>query len=261
MSEATIFTPFGRRAARLTSSDLLLALEEEEQKEELFREVDSLAAFVIRRSLKGEVTVIVERTLDREDVVFTGLDSRQEELLKNIYSLEQQHSRGTWFLPEKATLKTGLANLPAIFSKYPRFAHQICAEASARVIFAESPAGVFVWAFLEPLLYQLFLPLEIRASWSGLKSREEHVSAWSEVDRLIAALGLKLDEQLAVMRYGGNWGRLSSEEQIEAKQNLLATIANQASDAIAKRFRAFCCLDLISRYLGLWTARRHEGGL
>jgi hypothetical protein len=248
MSEATISEPFGRRAARLTSSELLLALEEEEGKNEFFGQVDSLAAFAIGRTLRGEAAVIVEGARDKEHVVIAGLDPRQEKALANIYSVEQQHLRGAWFLPEKTTLKTGLANLPIIFSKYPRFAHHISAEGSARVIFAENPAAVFTWAILEPLFNHLFLPLEMRASWSGLKSREEHLSAWAEVDKLVAALGLKLDDELAVMRYGAGWGHLSSDDQIKAKEKLLASIANQATDAIAKRFRAFCCLDLIAHY-------------
>jgi hypothetical protein len=68
---------------------------------------------------------------------------------------------------------------------------------------------------------------------------------------------LKLDNELAVMRYGAGWGRLSSDDQIKAKQNLLASIASQATHAVAKRFRAFCCLDLIANYY----ARAQDGRL
>jgi hypothetical protein len=251
MSEATIFQPFGRRAVTLRSPDPLLALEKEERRTGFFAQVDYLAAFAIGRTLKGEIAITVERALHEATVVINGLESDQKQFLANVFSVGELQSRGAWFLPERATLRTGLADLPAIFSRYPRFAHHICDQQSAKVIFAENPAAVFVWAYLEPFFHYLFLPLEMRASWSGLKSREEHLSAWAEFDKLIAALGLALKDELAVMRYGGGWGRLSRDGQIKVKQNFLASIADQTTDLIPKRFRAFCCLDLITHYYSM----------
>jgi hypothetical protein len=248
MSKPTISEPFGRRAARLSSPHGLLALELEEGKGNLFDQIDGLNAFVSCRALRGEAEVIVERSSEGDHLSIKDLNPIQTQILENIYAVQHQHSRGTWFLPEKATLKAGLVNLPSIFRKYPRFGHHIVADGTARVVFAESPAAVFIWAVLEPLFYNLFLPLEMRANWSGLKSREEHLSAWAEVDRLVAALGLKLDSELAAMRYGAGWGRLSSKAQTQAKQNLISSIADQTTEALARRFRAFCCLDLVMHY-------------
>ncbi|MCL2384872.1 MAG: hypothetical protein FWC84_03475 [Alphaproteobacteria bacterium] len=260
MSEAEVSEPFGRQVTDLTSAELLLALEDREQKTELFSAIDPLAAVAIGRALKREIALLVERrrtyrnaqprssSSNKVNVVIAGLDSHQEQILADIYSVEQQQLRGAWFLPQKATLKVGLVNLSAIFLQYPRYAHGISDEQSTKVVFAENPAAVFAWTVLEPLCARLFLPLEIRADRSGLKGRDEHLSAWEEIDRLVAALGFRLNDELAVMRYGGGWKHLSSEEKIAAKQTLLASIANQATESTAKRFRAFCCLDLIINY-------------
>jgi hypothetical protein len=249
MSEIRTTEPFGRRAvADLSSPDLLLALERREQKSEFFRQVDCLAALTIGRALKREIVITVEGRLRKANIAIAGLLAHEQELLMNIYSVEQQQLRGAWFLPEKATLKAGLANLSAMFLQYPRFAHRISAEQSGMVVFAENPAALFVWSILEPFFCRLFLPLEIRAEWSGIKTREELLSAWAEIDQFVAALGLQLEHEFAVMRYGGGWGRLASNDQLKAKQKLLASIAEQTTESTIKRFRAFCCLDFLAHY-------------
>src|SRR6516162_2005715 len=105
MSKPTISEPFGRRAARLSSPHGLLALELEEGKGNLFDQIDGLNAFVSCRALRGEAEVIVERSSEGDHVSIKDLNPIQTEILENIYAVQHQHSRGTWFLPEKATLK------------------------------------------------------------------------------------------------------------------------------------------------------------
>jgi len=57
------------------------------------------------------------------------------------------------------------------------------------------------------------------------------------------------------MRYGGGWGRLSSQEQLQFKQAFLTSIAAQATEEIARRYRAHCCINLIQTYY----AKAHGG--
>ena len=61
-------------------------------------------------------------------------------------------------------------------------------------------------------------------------------------------LGLDVGDKLAVMRYGGGWGRLRAGEQLDAKQGLLAAIAAQATGVMVCRYRAYRCIPLIARY-------------
>jgi hypothetical protein len=177
-----------------------------------------------------------------------GLDRRNETALKDIFSIEHQHSRGAWFLPEKVSIKTGLVNLPSTFAKYPRFATGLAWEERARVLLADSPAAVFLHVAVEPLFEQLFQPFELRGRIAGAKSREDQIAAWESVDELISALGLDLEKELVVMRYGGGWSRLRAAEQVEAKQRLLQALSVQANEQLAARYRAYLLLSLIDRY-------------
>jgi len=187
-------------------------------------------------------------TIEKSEIVILELDASKQRLLDDWFSVEHQHSKGAWFLPEKASLKTGLANLPATFKSHPRFAHRITTEDWASVTLAKSSAGLMVWSILEPFFYELFLPLEIRASWSGLKTREDQLAAWETIDKFVTALGLGLDKQLRIFRYGAGWGGLSSGEQLKAKQDLLSNIAKQVTEEIGARYRAYCCRQLIANY-------------
>jgi hypothetical protein len=206
MSEAVTGISFGQRAANLGSMEGLISLERESERHAFFAELDTLSSSLIARSLNGEKIINVKHSIEKSKIVILGLDSSKQRLLDNWFSVEHQHSKGAWFLPEKASLKTGLANLPATFKSYPRFAHRITMEDWSSVTLAESPAGLMVWSILEPFFYDLFLPLEMRASWSGLKTREDHLSAWEAIDKFVTALGLGLDKQLRIFRYGGGWG-------------------------------------------------------
>jgi hypothetical protein len=255
MSEAATAVPFGRLAAGISSADLLLTLEQAEGKKGAFERVDALAAMVICRSLRGERVVTVERKADKARVSLNGVSDGLNETLVDAYSVDRQHTRGAWFLPERANLKTGLLNLPAAFETYPRFAHHVVADDWASVVFSENPSALFIWGMLKPFFSALFLPLELRATWSGVKSREDQLSAWEAIDKLIAALGLQLENELAVMRYGGGWSKLSSERQLDAKQAFLATISAQTTGEIARHYRAYCCINLIQAYY----AKAHGG--
>jgi hypothetical protein len=239
---------FGRSALVVSDSLSLLDLETENGKTELFASVDLLIADTVVRALRGEVVVQTKRGRQADSVSIEGLDRRNKTALEDIFSIERQHSRGAWFLPEKVSIKTGLVNLPSIFAKYPRFATGLAWEERARILLADSPAAVFLHVAIEPLFEQLFQPFELRGRIAGSKSREDQIAAWKSVDELVSALGLNLEKELRVMRYGGGWSRLRAAEQIEAKQNVLRALSTQANEQLAARYRAYLLRPLIDRY-------------
>jgi hypothetical protein len=101
MSKAPVTEPFGRRAARLTSPQGLLALELDERKGEIFEQIDGLAAFLVCRALRREAAVIVKRSSNGNHLSFKGLNPIQTRLITDIYSVQQLHSRGNGSFPKK----------------------------------------------------------------------------------------------------------------------------------------------------------------
>src|SRR3989442_3654573 len=101
---------FGRRARAFSDPVGLIEFEASEGMSELFAEVDALLANVIVRSLQGEPIVGVHRGRQADAVSIVGLNHALQTILDHLFGLANQHSRGAWFHPEKASLKVGLMN-------------------------------------------------------------------------------------------------------------------------------------------------------
>jgi hypothetical protein len=239
---------FGRRASFLSFPTTLLELEQARGKTALFTEVDALVASVLVRSLQAEDVVETKKERYGDLVSMIGLESGNKDTLDSWFSVTSQHTKGAWFLPEKMSLKSGLANLPWTFAAYPRYATGIVWEERAGVLAVDCPDAVLIWSILQPFFEQLFAPFELRGRLAGTKSAEEQFATWAEVDEIVTALGLELGDELAVLRYGGGWGQLGAPEQLAAKQRLLAAMATQANGQMASRYRAYRLAPLIARY-------------
>lgn len=238
---------FGRQAASTMAPGELLALECAAARAEWFAPLDQLVGGILQRALRGERIVTVER--GRQDTVtLRDLESAERALLDEHFSLERQQARGAWFLPEEATLRVGALNLPSYLKEYPRYAMGTALEERAKVRLHDSADAVLIWALLQPLFERLLQPLELRGPLTGLKSRDEQIAAWAKVDQFLHDLDLDVAAELTVMRYGGGWGRLSSAEQIEAKQRLIGAVARQVSAMTASRYRAGLLQTLIGQY-------------
>ena len=210
------------RAAALSSARELLDLERSEGRAEPFAAVDALIGDVVIRALQAERVVESERGRNTATVSLAGLAPEAQETLLSQFSLEAQHAKGSWFIPEKVSLKTGLANLPWTFANYPRYASGIVWEEKASVLpSVVSRGSCCFWAVFQPLFEQLFAPFELRGRLSGTKSAEDQLAIWAAVDAIVDALGFEVDDELAVMRYGAGWGSLRAPEQLAAKQRLL----------------------------------------
>ncbi len=246
MSDVPSTESFGARAAAAAGSAELLALEDREHKAELFAPVDDLLGDFLVRALRG--AEVLRPIGDGSALSMRDLTADQEHLLGEVFAVSSQHNKGAWYLPEQVTVKVGLQNLGHYFATYPRFATAIAFDARARVALLESPAAVFAWSATEPLFERLVVPFDLRGRSAGTKTPEDQLAEWSGFDELIAVLGLELADELAVMRYGGGWGLLRADAQLAAKQRLLSSLAEQASPALAARYRAYRIRPLIARY-------------
>src|ERR1700693_5404360 len=122
---------FGRRARVLSDPASVIELEAAEGKAELFAGVDALVADVVVRALRGDAVLKVERGRHADAVSIVGPDLALKAALDDLFAVGNQHSKGAWFLPEKASLKAGLVNLTWTFAQYPRFATGIAWEERA----------------------------------------------------------------------------------------------------------------------------------
>lgn len=240
---------FGRAAVRVASASEMLALEASAGKAKRFSGWDPLVGDLVLKALRGERPMVtVTRGQCGDTLSIKGLNAGQRELIDELFSLKRQQARGAWFLPEEAMLKVGLINLSAHFRRHPRYANGIAAEERGKIKLQGSPEVVLVWAVLEPLFERILLPLELRGRQVGAKERDDQLKAWTEVDRFLDALGLRVADELAAMRYGGGWSRLHAPEQVQAKQRLVDALGSQADRSTASRYRAHCIRALLGRY-------------
>ena len=239
---------FGRQALTASSPSAFIALEQELGKDDRFPDVDDLIGHLVDRALQGGRVAALVRDRRGDTVSITGLDAARRGVLDERFVLTNQRERGAWFIPEKAALKVGLLGFPATFATYPRFASGIVWEERARADFTRSAAAVLMWSVLEPLFEQLYIPFELRGRLVGMKSRDDQLASWAALDDLLAALRIDVADELAVMRYGGGWGRLRGADQLAAKQRVLAALAAQSTPELALLYRAHRLRPLIARY-------------
>lgn len=240
---------FGRMCSRLTSASELLTLERAHGRGSTFPRLDSLVGRLLVNSLRGErILELSQDDLYVNHVTLPTLEAAERKLIDEWFAVEQQQARGTWSLPEKASLRAGYASLRWAYNRAGRFGTNLAAEVRGPVKLATSPDAVFHWTILENLFELLCLPFELRGALTGELTREEQIEKWAEVDTLYRTLGFNVQDELKTMRYGGGWHRLNSAEQHAAKLRLLEALGDQARVEIGERYRAYRLLPLIENY-------------
>ncbi len=245
--------PFGRRILGAGRKEVLSA-EEASGRQGRFEPVDRLVTALLKASFSGSDIV----KIDREPVPKTALVSNtvnlasvvaeQATLLADSFSVKSQQARGGWWLPDDASLKVGLLNLPASLMNGRRFAYGIARDDQVKVALGATPDGVAVWALLQPLFAMLLAPIELRSQNVGTLGPEEAKQAWADVDDAFSLLGIDVRGELAILRYGSGWSRLRAEEQRQAKVAFVAHLAAQVGIETAQRFRAVRVAELVTRY-------------
>ncbi len=240
---------FGRKALQAGSMKATLDLERVEGRRSRFDVIDALVGELLVRSLRGER--VVEMTPGKDQacsIVTNGIRADYRAFVDNTFRLDRQQSRGAWFLPIEASLRPGTINFSANFLSSARFASTITWEEHCKASLEKTADALLVWALLEPLFDALFEPFILRGRLAGNKSREDQLKRWRAIDSLYQALGFEVAPELAVMRYGGGWHKLRSQEQVAAKQRLLAALAHQVEPEMAARYRAHCLRALLEHY-------------
>ncbi|WP_370136621.1 stress protein [Streptacidiphilus sp. EB103A] len=237
----------GRTLASTASVQEFLSVEAGLGLTDRFAPVEDLATTVLAASFAGSPPV----TVTRETLALQQLPPSAMETMRELLDLAGQQARGAWWLPESALVKAGPVNLPAYFSTGPRWASSAAALDSARVDLAANRDVLACWALLVPLADTLVAPLNLRGPQSGALAPEARDAAWSTVRARYSELGLltePVQAALAVLVPGNGWSRLTSTQQIIAKQALVHALAGAVNGITVARWRVTQLRPLLDRY-------------
>lgn len=241
---------FGAAITKATPAELLAA-ETATDHTDRFVDLDNFIATLLQRAFAGHRLLDVtygSRGTRTESVAINDLDAAHRAFLDNGYRLDRQEARGAWYLPQEASLKVGLCNLPAHFATQPRFAVAAARDEAIKVSLRTCPDALAVWALLIPLFTDLLAPIDVRTATGQAKPADQQRQAWAAIDATYAALGLDVDAELRIMRHGGGWGRLRLADQVLTMQTLIAAVAQQVTVDTARQWRARESLGLVAAY-------------
>jgi hypothetical protein len=243
MSESS----FGRTVVAATSPDDVLGLESQAGKDELFSQIDVVAAGIFVRATRGERVARITHTPRGDALEIVGIPDALGASLRSLH-LEAQQARGGWFLPETVSINARGFLFPALFAEVPRYAHTLIAEQRAKLALRGNPQAMLFWALLEPLGEALMAPVFLRVNDSGRVTRAEFMARWSEIEVTYGELGISAGDQLRPFAWGGGWGRFAAEQQVLATRRLLDAVAQHFDFETARRFRAAATQRLAAQY-------------
>ncbi|TWD29707.1 stress response protein SCP2 [Streptomyces sp. T12] len=203
-----------------------LRLEAAAGQQQRFAELDALAARLLGAALAGQplATVTPGRgrdTPDRAEV--TALTPAEAALCAGFFSVQEQHKRGAWYLPEKLSVKAGAVNLPHLLRERPGHALTLAADETARLTAVEGADTILLWALLVPLFETLLQPVRLRAAGDIFPPTQQQ-RFWTVIEERYRLLGIG-DGALEAFRYGGAWPTLDRAGQQQARLELLDTLA------------------------------------
>jgi len=215
----------------------------------LWDRLDSLLARLAVAALRGNDVIDIVRDIDdvATEVRIVGLPYADRALLNEQYSLSRQQSDGAWYIPDKVKGPVGLATLPPALRVDPLHGFSTITEDNLQLT-AVRPDHLFLWSALLPFLERLLVPLTLRSGLPGGPRPDALRAALEDSVASYAALGLDGGDALAVMAYGGDWGRLSRTEQAHQRLRLLAHLVPQVTEEVAARHRALLLWDLTADF-------------
>ena len=240
---------FGAHYLTLPSAPERLDFERSEGRRERFEAVDAQLDDLVLRALRGERVVAVARAENRNHPDYVELRFSAEAsraALEEHFSVERQQARGAWYIPESGSLAIGLVHLAHWWRTDRRFTITMAERERATPSF-QSTDAVAVWAALQPLFEELFLPLKLRSDRLAPKTREQQLQYWAKtVDPLYDALGVGA-EAVREYRPQTGWAELDAERVMARRDALFGSWA-QADAEAARRLRTYRIGRLVERY-------------
>lgn len=213
-----------------------------------FSAQDAMTTGVVWASLAGEKVAEFTKTKPTGPLRLLPLSDEDRAILVDRFLLSNQQGRGAWFIPDQVNLQIGQANLPHYFRRYPRFSSGIAHEEKGKFALADSPDSLCFWAVLGPLFEVLYRPITLRTTDDLGGGRDDHIKEWKAVDDWYRGLGIEVEGELEVFRYGGGWSKLRSAERLAAKEALLLALDRSVTAEVAARYRVLATRPLIEKY-------------
>jgi len=250
----------------------LLELERARDRAKDFLPLDSLTGRIAIRTLCGERPFSV-KGVDKNGASgrtatlrLKGLSGEKRLFLEELFSLEKQKSRGSWWLPETVRVRLGRLHFPAHLQEHGRYFHESVETDYYRLVaLAASPEALLAHAVLEPFFSSLYEPFALRTDsafrssiLNGIghyPSEERRLARWQATDAFFAALGLEAETELSALRPGGGGARLRANEQLAAMVSLTQAIRREAErlgpSLLGARYRAYRLRPLLERYYAM----------
>jgi hypothetical protein len=215
-----------------------------------FSATDGLLANLAARCIRGEQVLGVtpgKSKISPDHIKILGLSAQDRDALEAGYGRAHHGERGAWYLPESERLLPGLVQVAWWAKEQPRFAlHSADAERAGVALDSVDP--ILVWAFLQPLMEALYLPLKLRSGyWVGDRRPDQMAKDWAAVDHTYATLGIDATEPLAAFKDGRRWADLAGAEVIDLRNSLLRCWA-EAPEGVGARALCWHIDRLLDRY-------------
>jgi hypothetical protein len=210
--------------------------------------IDHIATNLIAAALSGRSLVNIARTKrgnKNSDVLTLSIPATERPFIDQTFGLSKQQARGAWFLPEEVSLKASTVNLPAYVRHLPWHAMTLAGEDVARTRLGSTSDALLTWALLIPLFNTLLAPITERAVGST-KSAEDQKERWAEILDTYHHLGIRAASEIERFAYRGGWSELDRTGQVQARTELLDTLACHDLGQIASRFRALQLQRLVA---------------
>lgn len=243
-------TSYGQQLLQCNLPGAAVSLESSFQRGEKFVELDALVSELAFRSLRGDRIALINEDERRGDSVkILNLKPSQEQFIANFYAVARQRERGSWSLPEKEHIQAGLLNLAHNFSGADFFPVSAAGGEISRIKLETSPAAVFLWSVLCPLMKNLLHPIELRSSLAGFYDHEQLKQIWIELDEFYGALGIRDVAEMQVFRFRGGWSKLAKRAaQLEAKRSLVSALSTKINATTGTSYRLYALQPLIKQY-------------
>lgn len=211
---------------------------------------DALLEDVASRCIRGQQVLAVEPGRNKtspDRVEILGLSGEHRAVLEAGYGRDHHEEQGAWYLPESAKLLPGLTQVAWWASEQPRFALN-AADAERAMVVLDSVDAILAWAFLQPLMEALHLPVKLRSGyWVGDRRPDQMKRDWAAIDRTYATLGIEATAPLEAFKDGRQWANLDAAQVIEQRDSLL-DCWREASPDLGSRAIFWHVDQLLERY-------------
>ena len=215
---------------------------------EAFADYDRVVTRLLDDAIRGKqilnLTEATRRTENDQLTLKIGDDERAA--LAAVLDRAAQQAQGAWYLPDTDRPLAGVIQFACWAQKEPRFSIG-AADAQRGAVALDSPDTILVWALLEPVITELFLPFKLRSGyWLGDRRPDQMTADWARAERAYRTLGIDTDP-VDSLKDGRRWARLGIDDVLDARRRILQAWTDAPAD-VGQRALVLAISNLVERY-------------